>query len=89
MGATGGTCPPKSHSRQNFSKKNGIKLVGYTLKLKIYVKIPPFLSDFSELAPPLAPYLSGIVHVFWCLVPFQFVLYIFHIGHNFSYLYYL
>ena len=57
-GATGGIGgirppPPILKSRQKLSKKNGIKLVGYTFRLKDYVKIPPFLSDFSELAPPL------------------------------------
>ena len=51
---TGGTCPPNPKSRQKLSKKNGVKLVGYIFRLKNYVKIPPpFLLDFSELAPPL------------------------------------
>ena len=45
--------PPIPKSRQKLSKKKGIKLVGYTFRLKNYVKIPPFLSDLSELAPPL------------------------------------
>ena len=45
--------PPILKSRQKLSMKNGIKLVGYTFRLKNYVKIPPFLSDFSELVPPL------------------------------------
>ena len=54
-GGTGGDSspPPILKSRQKLSKKNGIKLVGYTFRLKNYVKIQPFLSDLSELAPPL------------------------------------
>ena len=45
--------PPILKSRQKLSMKNGIKLVGCTIRLKNYVKIPPFLSDLSEVAPPL------------------------------------
>ena len=44
----GGLVPPNPKSRQKLSKKNAINLVGYTLRLKNYVKIPPFLSDFSK-----------------------------------------
>ena len=52
-GDWGGFVPPNSQSRQKLSMKNGIKLVGYTFRLKNTSKSPPFLSDFSELAPPL------------------------------------
>ena len=38
-GAKGRTRGPKS--LQEFSKKNGMKLVGYTFRLKNNVKIPP------------------------------------------------
>ena len=49
----GGTKP---QNRQKLSKKNGMKLVGYTFRLKNYVNPPsPILSDFAELAPPLLP----------------------------------
>ena len=41
---------PNPKSRQKLSKKNGIKLVGYSFRLKNYVKNLPLLSDFSELA---------------------------------------
>ena len=42
MGGTGGTCPPKSQKSAKIVKeKCTIKLVGYTLRLKNYVKIPP------------------------------------------------
>ena len=44
---------PNPKSRQQLSKENGVRLVGYTFRLKNYVEIPPSLSDFSELAPPL------------------------------------
>ena len=66
--------PPNPKSRQKFSKKNGIKLVGYTVRLQNYVKItPPILSDFSELAPPMtvAKAVRGPVYT----IPFSF-----HIG---------
>ena len=36
----GGDRLGNSKSRQTFAKKNAIKLVGYTLRLKNYVKIP-------------------------------------------------
>ena len=36
-----GTCPPKSEKLAKLSKKNGIRLVGYTFRLKNYVKISP------------------------------------------------
>lgn len=49
----GGIGVPDSKSRQKFSKKNDIKIAGYTFRLKNYVRIPPFLSNFLELAPPL------------------------------------
>ena len=64
---TGGIRPPILKSRQKLSMKNGIKLVGYTFRLKNYVKIPPpppFVSDFSELAPPLTFTLFLIQNVF-------------------------
>ena len=50
-GGIGGTTDPKS--RQKLSKKNEIKLVGYTFRLKNYVKISPLLSDFSKQVQPL------------------------------------
>ena len=40
-GGLGGLVHPNSQSRQKLSMKNGIKLVGYTFRLKNYVKIPP------------------------------------------------
>ena len=52
-GDWGDSSPLILKSRQKLSMKTGIKLVGYTFRLKNYVKTPPFLSDFSELAPPL------------------------------------
>ena len=55
-GATGGggvgaegLVPPNPKGGQKLSKKNGIKLVGCTFRLKNYVKIRPILSDFSVL----------------------------------------
>ena len=48
-----GNLPPNWQSWQKLSKKNGIKLVGYTFRLKNHVKIPQLLSDFSELVPSL------------------------------------
>ena len=49
-GATGGTggdlSPPITKSRQKLSMKNGIKLVGYTLRMKNYVEIPPISLRF-------------------------------------------
>ena len=54
---TWGICPPISQKSAKIVKENGMKLVGYAFRLKKYVKIPPppptFLSDFSELVPPL------------------------------------
>ena len=47
------TCPPNPKSLQKLSKQNSMKLVGYTFRLKNYAQIPPILSEFSELAPPL------------------------------------
>ena len=38
--------PPILKSRQKFSMKNGIKLVGYTFRLRNYVKIPPISLRF-------------------------------------------
>ena len=46
-GGLGGFVPPNSQSRQKLSMKNGIKLVGYTFRLKNYVKIPP--PHFSQI----------------------------------------
>ena len=49
-------CPTIAAQKSaKLSKENGIKLVGYTFRLKNYVTMPhpPFLSDFSKLAPPL------------------------------------
>ena len=46
MGGLGGFVPPNSQSRQKLSMKNGIKLVGYTFRLKNYVKIPPISLRF-------------------------------------------
>ena len=40
-GGLRGLVSPNLKSRQKFSKKNGIKLVGYTFRLKNYVKIQP------------------------------------------------
>ena len=40
-GGLGGQVAPIPKSRQKLSKKNGIKLVGYTFRLENYVKIPP------------------------------------------------
>ena len=53
MGGLGGFVPPNPKSRQELSKENGIKSVGYTFRFKKKSKSPPFPSDFSELAPPL------------------------------------
>ena len=39
-GGLGGLSPPNPKSRQKLSKKNGIRLVGYTFRLRNYVKIP-------------------------------------------------
>ena len=52
-GGLGGLSP--SNNSAKIVKENGIKLVGYTFRLKNCVKIPPppLLLDFSELAPPL------------------------------------
>ena len=50
---------PNPKSRQKLSKKNGIELVGYTFRLKNYVKIPSSLSDFLELALPLTTKLDN------------------------------
>ena len=36
--------PPNPESQQKLSKKNGIKLVGYTFRLKKYFKSPPPIS---------------------------------------------
>ena len=36
--------PPIPRSRQKLAVKNGMKLVGYTFRLKNYVKIPPPIS---------------------------------------------
>ena len=53
--------PPNPKSRQKLSKKNGIKLVGYTFRLKNHVKIATFLPGFSELAPPLVAMKPNVV----------------------------
>ena len=45
-GAGGNSSPPILKSWQKFSMKNGIKLVGYTFRLKNYVKIPPISLRF-------------------------------------------
>ena len=52
-GGAGGPVPPDPKSRQKLSKKNHMKLIRYTFKLKTYVKISPLLLDLSELALPL------------------------------------
>ena len=48
---------PNSQSRGKLSKKNGIKFMGYTIRLQNHVKFPPppsqFLSEFSELVKGL------------------------------------
>ena len=54
-GATGGTWGDLSPQIQKIGKncqRNWHKLVRYTFRLKNYVKIHPFHSDFSELSPP-------------------------------------
>ena len=43
----GGLVTPNPKSRQTLSKKNGLNLVGYTFRLKNYVKIPP--PHFSQI----------------------------------------
>ena len=53
MGGGWGDLPLQVLKLAKLSKKNGIKLVGYTFRLKNYVRIPPVLSDFSDLMPPL------------------------------------
>ena len=45
-GDWGGLVPSSTKSRQKLSMKNGIKLVGYTLRVKNYVKIPPISFRF-------------------------------------------
>ena len=41
-----GLVPPNPKSPQKLSKKNGMKLVGYTFRLKNYVKIPSITLRF-------------------------------------------
>ena len=41
-----GTCPPKSQKLAKIVKENGMKLAGYNVSLKTYVKIHPFLFGF-------------------------------------------
>ena len=53
-GGLGGHVPPNTKSRQKLSNKMVLKSVGYTVRLKNYVKIPPpHLLGFSELVLPL------------------------------------
>ena len=54
-GELGGLTSPQiqEFSKQKFSKKNGMKFVDHTVRLKNYVNIPPLISNFSVLAPPL------------------------------------
>ena len=62
-GDWGNLLPPSPKSRQKLSKKIAIKLVGYTSRLKNYVKIPPppsFLKDISELFEII--YSNEIIH---------------------------
>ena len=48
--------PPNTKRQQKLAKKNGMKLIGYTFRLKKYVKIPPpILFYFSELVLSLSP----------------------------------
>ena len=68
QGGLGGLVPSKSQKSANLVKEKWHKIVGYTFRLENYVKIspPPFLSDFSDLAPPLlqatSPIKGGISH---------------------------
>ena len=45
-GGDWGDFPPISQRSLKLSKKNGIKLVGYTFRRKNYVKIPPTSFEF-------------------------------------------
>ena len=46
MGGLGGFVPPNPKSRQELSKKNGIKSVGYTFRFKKKSKSPPISVGF-------------------------------------------
>ena len=72
-GSTGGTggalSPPIPKSRQKLSKKNGIKLVRYTFRLKNYVKIPQIsLRFFRPGAATACPgYIVKEIYAVKCL----------------------
>ena len=53
-GGLGGLVPPILKIRHKLSMKNGIKLVGYTFRLKIHVKIPPISLRFFRAGAALA-----------------------------------
>ena len=55
-----GTSPPDSKSRQKFSKKNGIEFVGYTFRLKNYVKVSPPSFGFFRAGATNEVRLSGV-----------------------------
>ena len=49
MGGTGGLVPPRSKKLAKLSKKNVMKLVGYTFRTKNYINIPlaPHRNDLA------------------------------------------